>query len=455
MKLTLINHACCKLETESCGILFDPWTEGPVFNFGWDLLIPTPMDFDAIMAGVSFIWISHEHPDHFSIRFLSEVAKSRRDDVAILFQTTRDKRVAGFCRSLGLRVRELPDGVPVELDGHLSITCGAFDFYDSWLYLSDGKHSILNLNDCPVRSERQLRRIGRSFPRPDVLLSQFSYAAWKGGRDNREFRALAAKQKLEWLALQIRTLRPKYVLPFASFAYFSNEENSYLNDAVNTPRRAAEAIAAAGVEPVILYPGESWMVGSRNERNDAALELYDQQYARVASLPLRAPGPSADVDELRAAFAEYRAKVFARNLRPIVWLLSKLPLLGAFRPLVIRLSDLDLLVSVSIVSGLAEMPRRDRDADVVMHSSSLLFIFRNDFGFDTLTVNGRFEATAAGFSKMTRSLSIGSLNAMGLSLSWSLLRNPRVVLILLRRLQGVLTKLARSSGSPAAASPEG
>ena len=51
--------------------------------------------------------------------------------------------------------------------------------------------------------------------------------------------------------------KPRHVVPFASFVYFSNEENSYLNDHINRPDDAAAAIAAAGAEPLILYPGET------------------------------------------------------------------------------------------------------------------------------------------------------------------------------------------------------
>ena len=47
-------------------------------------------------------------------------------------------------------------------------------------------------------------------------------------------------------------------MPFASFVYFSNAENSYLNDHINRPADAAAAISAAGAEPVILCPGDTW-----------------------------------------------------------------------------------------------------------------------------------------------------------------------------------------------------
>ena len=443
MHITLINHACCKIEADGLGLLFDPWTEGPAFNAGWDLLVPTPMGFDEIMAGVRYIWISHEHPDHFSPAFLTRVAKTHGAKVTVLYQATRDRRVAGFCKSLGLSVQELADGVPTPLSPTVTVTCGAFYFYDSWLYLTDGRHSLLNLNDCPARLARDIRRIGRLAPQPTLLLSQFSYAAWKGGRDNRAFRMQAAAQKLQALTTQISILRPRFTLPFASLIYFSNEENSYLNDAVNTPRTAAEAIQAAGSTPLVLYPGDAWEVGNAPQGTDAVLARYDRRYRELTKLPLRAPGASVRLDELRVAFEDYHKRVFARNSRWLITVLSRLRPLGVFQPVVVRLRDLDRTVVVSVTSGFAEIAHRPPAADVTMHSSSLLFLFKNEFGFDTLTVNGRFESTADGFAKMMRSFAVGSLNALGLSVSWRLVFSLRLVLILVRHLVGVLARLRR------------
>ena len=96
-----------------------------------------------------------------------------------------------------------------------------------------------------------------------------------------------------------------------------------------------------------------------------------------------------------------------------------------------------------MVSGFDAAAVPSREPDVTLHSYSLLFLLKNEFGFDTLTVNGRFEATAEGFAKMMRSFAVGSLNALGLSVSWRLLFSVRLVLILLRHLAGVLTRLRR------------
>ena len=51
--------------------------------------------------------------------------------------------------------------------------------------------------------------------------------------------------------------------------------------------------------------------------------------------------------------------------------------------------------------------------DVKMHSSSLSYIFRFDWGYDTLMVNGRFEADMRNFNKMTKTFSLGTLNNTG------------------------------------------
>jgi hypothetical protein len=124
---------------------------------------------------------------------------------------------------------------------------------------------------------------------------------------------------------------------------------------------------------------------------------------------------------------------------------------GAFRPVAIRLTDLNKTVTVSVVDGLAETTA---PPEVWMRSDSLGFILSNEFGFDTLTVNGRFEATPEGFSKAVRTFGVGSLNAMGVAFDWSLLVRGRVLLSLLGILARVVGQLrrARAKPSPAAIS---
>jgi UDP-MurNAc hydroxylase len=302
----------------------------------------------------------------------------------------------------------------------------------------------LNLNDCPVEGTADLRAIKRVVGDVSVLLTQFSYAAWKGGRGNVAYRKEAATNKLDTVKKQIKVLRPANAIPFASLIYFSNVENSYLNDCINTPEDAAHAIAQAGAQPVILFPGDGWEVG-QTHRNDDALARYAEVYAGVARLPLEAAGESVDLGELAKRFTKYRERVFSKNSRLFIRLARLVPFGSAFRPVTIRLVDLEKTVKISILDKLRVVD--GAKAEVSMHSSSLAFIFDNEFGFDTLTVNGRFEANPSGFSKMVGAFGIGSLNAMGLSFSPGMFRQTQVFMLLLRMLARVMSRLRADPGN--------
>ena len=76
-----------------------------------------------------------------------------------------------------------------------------------------------------------------------------------------------------------------------------------------------------------------------------------------------------------------------------------------------------------------------------MHSESLGFIFKNDFGYDTLTVNGCFDASKEGFIKTTRTFAIGSLNSMGLKVNLGLIFNFNLILFFFKLLKKVSKKL--------------
>lgn len=438
MNVTLINHACVKIRTGELGILCDPWLADPVFNNGWLLLVPTPVDIAGLMEGVTHLWLSHEHPDHFSPKFLIQLSKTHAGKITILFQKTRDGRVKSFCEGRGFRVQEIGEGELVSLGNGVTARVGKSDFYDSWLFLDDGQTKLMNLNDCPMRAEKDIARALKQTGRPDVLLTQFSYAAWKGGRENKTFREEAAREKLNTVREQIRVLQPRFVIPFASFSYFSNPENSYLNDSVNTPAVAAQAIEPSAT-PVVLFPGDSWEAGSPHS-NDSALARFASVYANRASLPLLPLEPSVPVPVLEQKFAAYRERLYKKNSRVAIRLLRTLPVVGAFYPVIIRLTDINQVLRVSVVDGFSVLPP-DTAPEVQMHSASLAFIFDNEFGFDTLTVNGRFESTPTGFSRIVKGFALGSLNALGLTLSLRILRNPDVVGNLLTRLANVMRRL--------------
>ena len=99
--LQFLNHSSLLLTTSKTKILCDPWFKGTAFSDGWSLLYDeshniNELDFD-------YIWMSHEHPDHFSIPTLRELNKS----CTFLFQETKDKKVKKYLEEKGHLVIEL------------------------------------------------------------------------------------------------------------------------------------------------------------------------------------------------------------------------------------------------------------------------------------------------------------------------------------------------------------
>ena len=70
-KIKLINHSSVHILNEKISILTDPWYSGSAFDDGWMLLYENKKEeILKILNNVNYIWYSHEHPDHFSVKFL-------------------------------------------------------------------------------------------------------------------------------------------------------------------------------------------------------------------------------------------------------------------------------------------------------------------------------------------------------------------------------------------------
>ena len=77
-----------------------------------------------------------------------------------------------------------------------------------------------------------------------------------------------------------------------------------------------------------------------------------------------------------------------------------------------------------------------------MFSKSLYLIFKQDFGFDTLTVNGCFEEKKKNaFTKMSKSFAIGNLNNLGINLDYKIIFNYSVIILFLKKLFYIKKKI--------------
>ena len=107
-KIEFINHASVLVSYENIGILSDPWFSGDAFHKGWKLLHETPdSEVIKLLHRVTHIWISHEHPDHFSIKFFKTHAETiKKKRIEILFQKTKDRRVVSFLKAQKFKIIE-------------------------------------------------------------------------------------------------------------------------------------------------------------------------------------------------------------------------------------------------------------------------------------------------------------------------------------------------------------
>ncbi len=378
-----VNHASFIVSYDGLRLITDPWLFGPAFNNGWSLLCESrfkPEDFD----GITHIWMSHEHPDHFAPPVLKSIPPEMRARITFLFQKTEDRKVKRYCEGLGFEVQELEHGRTYELAPDFRIKCAPV-LDDSWLLIEADATRVLNLNDCVVNRPYLARAIKKQTGEVDVLMTQFSYANWVGNPEDREGRRQHALEKLARIKLQMEAFRPKYVVPFASFVWFSHEENFYLNDTVNRISEVAEKIRGWGAEPVVMYPGDVWRVGDAPP-TEGAVKRYERDFENITQRE-RFEARPCEWAEIEEAAELLRERVRRKNnmffLRLTYWL-------KIFRPTKIYLTDRQAAYQFDVLSGLRPIAADQADCDIAMHSESLLYALKFEWGADTLHVNGRF-----------------------------------------------------------------
>ena len=87
MKIQFVNHASVIITSSDAKILTDPWFFGGAFNDSWSLIPMANQDkipFDEI----DFIFISHEHPDHFHFPTLKSLPDNFKKELKFYFKKT-------------------------------------------------------------------------------------------------------------------------------------------------------------------------------------------------------------------------------------------------------------------------------------------------------------------------------------------------------------------------------
>ena len=393
MKIEWVNHASFILEKDDIRMISDPWLEGNVFDNGWSLLSKTKFSYEDF-KNITHIWFSHEHPDHFFPPNIKKIPVKYRKNITVLFQQTLDKKVINFCRELGfLNVIELIPNKEYELTDSLKILCTPFG-HDSWICYKSNDMTIVNINDCEFSKQEQLMDVVRTVGKVDLLLTQFSFAGSPGNEQ-------AALEKREKLKLQANVLKPRFLIPFASFVWFCHEENYYMNKSINKIGDMYTYIKEnTTAQPVILYPGETWQLFEEHD-SLASVTKYNEDYQNIEGNPNLVKTQTVDLAKLQETYAAFVREMKKKNNMSLVRLMIK-------HPTIVHLTDYGKAFKMSVLDGTFEQVDVDYNkCDVALSSEALHFCFKFPWGWDTLNINGRFHTPEQG--DIQRFKSIGNV----------------------------------------------
>ena len=367
------------LQTETTNILCDPWFKGTAFGNGWSLLHDNSHKINELEF--DYIWISHEHPDHFSIPTLLELTKT----CTFLFQETKDKKVKKFLESKGHSVIELKHKEVTKI-GDLDVTCIVCDGYDSSLLVKypDGK-VLLNINDARIELNSHLENEILPLLKAntvDLLAFQFSYANWAGNQGDMDIPRFLQNKTDEKNDSVITKLSPKAILPFASFVYFSHEENFFWNES-NWIEHVFKKYSSS--KSTLIFPIPNQSINLNNvkktqytETNISALEFWKQKHEKLQVKDKIHP---KSLDKIKESYLRFNEVINKKN----TFLKDERNGENVF--LTIKISDLDMIIKV----GLKEISFDvvDEVEAISVSSETADFLFTQLFARGTVSINGR------------------------------------------------------------------
>ena len=183
MEIRFLGHAGFIVETEAAVVVADPWLsrEG-AFASGW-MQLPQNHHLASLVrekladpTKERFVYLSHEHEDHFDRAFLASLP---RGDVTFVVPRFRRRTLVDTLRALGCaKVIACGDGDKIPIPGgylRMFVQDGGLN-RDSGLLVKAQSAAFLDLNDCKIHD--RLAQIAAQEGPIDVLAAQFSGAIW-------------------------------------------------------------------------------------------------------------------------------------------------------------------------------------------------------------------------------------------------------------------------------------
>jgi len=275
MELTYLGHAGFCVETEEALVLMDPWLspEG-AFDAAWFQFPRNHHLADSVRERLRqsskqrFVYVSHEHHDHFDPQFLLSLPNEDLTYVIPHFQRPALRSALSAYRAKAVICCTHRQEVPIP-GGYLKLYLQDSGLSrDSGVLMRVGDHTFLNLNDCKLYDE--LPSIVHDQGPISVFSCQFSGATWHPicyDYEPEEYERISSRKvetKFEMIARAIEASTARAYLPSAGPACFLDPTLMHLNfERVNIFPRApkfldylGQRLANSSTQTVNMMPGD-------------------------------------------------------------------------------------------------------------------------------------------------------------------------------------------------------
>jgi UDP-MurNAc hydroxylase len=327
------------MESGGTRILMDPWMTDPAYHNTWWHFPPLeigPRD----LPKIDYLYISHEHADHFDPATLQQLDKW----IKVLIAKYKRRRFYDRIKAIGFRdITELEFGQTHALNGSgLTVRLIAPDrpWDDSAILVRDRESTVLNVNDCHL-DDATLERLGSE---EEIYLAFLTFTGASQYPGCFEF-PLASKierweasreSHVEEFVNWARRLRAKQAVPAAGNFALLAADQLFLNTShyVNTPQDAIDRLRreAPQVEGLQMNPGDVWSsdgVVTRlkpppdwDRRLEQIEALSHEHRARIAEAFASEPEAPADLyDRFHAYFTGLLAAdpAIAQRINIVTW----------------------------------------------------------------------------------------------------------------------------------------
>lgn len=299
MRITYFGQACTLTEAGGLKILTDPWlTEGAYFGtwFHTHLLADAGVTLENFPKDVDYIFLSHEHQDHFDQMALSRFPRT----VPILICRFATTKFRNCIRSLGFEnIREVESGQPLKLENDVSVTIFQTVEYtnDSAILIEHDGVRMFNETDCKLAFS-DLQRLGALGI--DIGFYMFSGANWYPmmyGYPDDQMRLLSQRRRaslLRSLLERVRVTKPRVAVPAAGPCTVLHPDMLWLNSEDRgifiDPALAVDALQRThlATQPLYMLATDVWDSASGFQPiAPAPLRISRAEYLQCASERMR------------------------------------------------------------------------------------------------------------------------------------------------------------------------